>query len=222
MFDVPGAVGTFPAFSSLLINSKGQIAGYYTDASPTRHGFLRETDGTFVTFDVPGAGTGGSRGTNSFAISERGDITGYYVDNAGATHGFLRDKNGIITPFDVPGSGTGPGQGTAGGGFTPNGTVMGNYVDANDVSHGFLRDDDGTFTTFDVPGAGSVPGSGEGTYPFGIATNGATTGWYIDAGDVNHGFVRDKHDRYTTFDVPGAGTGPGQGPSPTALLRTER
>ena len=114
---MPGAVGTFP-FSPLIINPNGQIAGYYTDANGAGHGFLRETDGTFATFDVPGAGTGAGEGTYSYAISQRGDITGYYIDSADVSHGFLRDKNGVITTFDVPGSGTGPGQGTYGGGFT--------------------------------------------------------------------------------------------------------
>jgi hypothetical protein len=39
-------------------------------------------------------------------------------------------------------------------------------------------------------------------------------GNYIDVSDVNHGFVRGKHGAITTFDVPGAGTGPGQGTVP--------
>jgi hypothetical protein len=89
---------------------------------------------------------------------------------------------------------------------------MGNYFDADNLSHGFLRNENGTFTTFDAPDAGSVPGSFEGTYPFGINMNGAITGWYVDGADVNHGFVRDKHGAFTEFDVPGAGTDPGQGP----------
>ena len=35
-------------------------------------------------------------------------------------------------------------------------------------------------------------------------TNGATTGWYVDNANVNHGFVRDKHGAIVEFDVPGA------------------
>jgi hypothetical protein len=89
---------------------------------------------------------------------------------------------------------------------------MGNYLDANNLSHGFLRDRNGVFTTFDAPDAGHVPGSDDGTYPFGINANGAITGWYVDDSDANHGFVRDKHSDIDEFDVPGAGTGPGQGP----------
>ena len=66
------------------------------------------------------------------------------------------------------------------GALLRDGTIMGNYLDADNLSHGFLRNRDGTFTTFDAPGAGHVPGSDDGTYPFGINTNGAITGWYVD------------------------------------------
>jgi hypothetical protein len=34
---------------------------------------------------------------------------------------------------------------------------------------------------------------------------------------VNHGFVLDKHGGLTTFDAPGAGTGPGQGTFPSDI-----
>ena len=90
---------------------------------------------------------------------------------------------------------------------------MGNYFDADNLSHGFLMDKKGVFTTFDTPHAGNVPGSFQGTFPFGINTNGAITGWYTDDANVNHGFVRGKHGDLVEFDVPGAGTGAGQGPN---------
>jgi hypothetical protein len=213
VFDAPGAgtapfQGTFPAFSPLIINPGGAIAGYYTDSSDVAHGFLRNPDGSFETFDAPGAGTGPGQGTFSFAISPNGEITGFYVDGTNASHGFLRDESGVITTFDVPGAGLG----TFGGGFTPNGTIMGNYFTPDTISHGFLRDENGDFLSFDAPGAGTNPGTFEGTYPFGINPNGAITGWYIDGDDLNHGFIRDQHGAFTTFDLPGAGTGPGQGP----------
>src|ERR1700720_4416022 len=115
-----------------------------------------------------------------------------------------------ITTFDAPGTGTGAFQGTFGGGLTPNGTIMGNYFDAGNLSHGFLRDRNGAFPTFDAPDAGNVPGSFQGTYAFGINTNGAITERYVDATNVNHGCVLDKHGAIVEFDFPGAGTGPGQ------------
>ena len=67
-----------------------------------------------------------------------------------------------------------------------------------------------------------VRASIQGTLPWGINTNGAITGWYVDNANVNHGFVRDKHGVLTEFDVPGAGTGPFQGTASTTLLRTAR
>ena len=157
-----------------------------TDSALVSHGFLRNRNGAFITFDVPGAEAG--PGTFPFAISVDGEITGFYDNGTNGNHGFLRDKRGFITTFDVPGAGTGPGQGTFGGGFAGNGTIMGNYLDADNVSHGFLRDRHGFITTFDAPDAGNVPGSFQGTYPFGINQGGAITGWYVDEANVNHGF----------------------------------
>ena len=133
------------------------------------------------------------QGTFSFAISPGGEITGFYFDGTNAIHGFLRDKKGVITTFDVPGAGTGPGQGTFGGGFTPNGTIMGNYIDADYLSHGFLLDKDWRLHHVRCAARRYVPGSLQGTFPFGINTSGAITGWYTDEANVNHGFVRDKH-----------------------------
>src|SRR4029453_11965256 len=74
-----------------------------------------------------------------------------------------------------------------------------------------LLNRNGVFTTFDSPSAGTGPL--QGTFPFGINTSGAITGWYTDEAYVNHGFVRDKHGAIVEFDVPGAGTGPFQGPN---------
>jgi hypothetical protein len=217
VFDAPGAgtgpfQGTFP-FSPLIMNPNGAITGWATDSALVSHGFLRDRNGAFTTFDVPDAGTGAGQGTFPFAISLGGEITGFYTDGTNANHGFLRDHKGVITTYDVPGAGTGPGQGTFGGGFSASGTIMGNYFDADNLSHGFLMDRTGAFTTFDAPDAGNVSGSFQGTYPFGINTSGAITGWYIDEANVNHGFVRDRHGALVEFDVPGAGTGPGQGPN---------
>ena len=44
-----------------------------------------------------------------------------------------------------------------------------------------------------------------------INPQGAIAGWYSDSNNVNHSFVRAANGAITTFDAPGAGTGPGQG-----------
>jgi hypothetical protein len=51
-----------------------------------------------------------------------------------------------------------------------------------------VRASDGTITTFDVPGAGTGPF--QGTIPLCNNPVDAITGYYIDASDVTHGFLR--------------------------------
>src|SRR5437773_161954 len=139
--------------------------------------------------------------------------------SSGTSDGFLNFSNTpligpqpTITTFDAPGAGTGPGQGTLPFAINPAGTALGRYIDASDVSHGFLRAPDGTITTFDAPNAGTGPG--QGTIVFSVdclnpaAAISATS---LDASDVFHGVLRAPDGTMTTFDVPGAGTGPFQG-----------
>ena len=96
---------------------------------------------------------------------------------------------------------------------------MGQYVDASNVPHGFVRDANGAITTFDVPGAGT--GAFQGTLVFGpsgaISAAGTILGNYIDASYAVHGFVRAPNGAITSFDAPGAGTGPGQGTFPASF-----
>ena len=44
--------------------------------------------------------------------------------------------------------------------------------------------------TFDAPGAGT--GAFQGTLPYGINPEGAIAGYYVDASNVAHGFLRKK------------------------------
>jgi hypothetical protein len=46
----------------------------------------------------------------------------------------------------------------------------------------------------------------------------AIAGRYIDSSDVSHDFLCAPNGTTTTFDAPGAGTGPGQGNLDTAEL----
>src|SRR5215469_6023323 len=57
-------------------------------------------------------------------------------------------------------------------------------------------------TTIDPPGAGTAPG--QGTFPQQNLNSGVIVGYYIDAKNVSHGFIRSRHGKYTTIDVPGA------------------
>lgn len=68
---------------------------------------------------------------------------------------------------------------------------------------------------YDAPGAGTGPG--QGTFAIVISPAGVIEGFYIDANNVYHGFVRSPKGAITTFDVPGAGTGSGQGTQPFSI-----
>ena len=128
-FDVPGAVnGTL----AIAINPGGTIAGLYID-SVAGHGYVRSRDGSFITFDVPGAGP--DKGQCE-SINPAGTITGIY--NTGVfpilvAHGFVRARDGTITTLDVPGAGTGSFQGTYALNINPAGTIAGDYADASNV-----------------------------------------------------------------------------------------
>ncbi len=68
----------------------------------------------------------------------------------------------------------------------------------------------GSFTAFDVAGA-------SGTEPANNNVWGEITGDYFDPSGVYHGFVRSRRGNITTFDIPGAGTDPGEGTIPVGL-----
>lgn len=226
-FDAPGAAtvggicstGAFWLFmqgtAAENINAAGMITGIYTDPKGVGHVFLRDPDGTFTTFDAPGAGTGPVQGTWSpsfYGLNPAGAITGWYVDSGMALHGYLRTAKGTVTTFDVPGGGTGPIQGTVPLSLNPERALTGFYLDGNSAFHGFLRSHGGKLTTFDVPGAGT--GFFQGTEPLSNNPAGAITGNYSDTNNVGHGFLRAPDGKLTTFDVPGAGAGAYQGTFP--------
>src|SRR5262249_33529009 len=200
-FHAPGAgTGPFQGTFAYAINPAGAIAGIVHDASDVRHGFVRAPDGTFTTFDGPGA-------TNTFAysINPAGAIAGYY-GVLGVVHGLLRAPNGTLTTFDAPGAGTGFGQGTFALNINPAGAIAGQYNDNSNVYHGFVRAPNGVITAFDAPGAGT--GSGQGTFTStidGMNPAGAIAGATIDTSNVYHGFVRAPDGTITTIDVPAAG-----------------
>jgi hypothetical protein len=134
--DAPGAgtlsdEGTFPG----SINPAGAIAGYYSDASGSVHGFLRANNGSFTRFDA----SEGAVDTIANSINSSGLITGYYYDAKSVRHGYVRAANGSITTFDVPGSVTQNGLGINPLSINSAGTIAGYYYDAGFVVHGFLR-----------------------------------------------------------------------------------
>jgi hypothetical protein len=159
------------------ISPQGTITGTFD--SNGNHGYVRARDGTFITFDVPGAGIGPFHGTYAISINPAETITGMSIDASGLAHGYVRASDGAITTFDAPGAGKGSGQGTFPSDINPAGAIAGDYLDASKVFHGFVRSPKGAITTFDAPGAGTGPF--QGTFPAGadgLNPAGAITGSY--------------------------------------------
>lgn len=198
------------------INSAGQITGYWggSQSAGRFHGFLRQPDGTVVSFDAWENSLNFIPSTWAIDINSKGEITGHYQDATG-DHGFLRNPDGTIVRFDPPnvrsinskGEITGDGFLRKANGkivtFDPIGSIVtqadsinrsgqitGYYLDADSTYHGFLRNKNGNFETFDAPGAGT--GNSLGTFPQAIGDGGEITGYYQDANFVFHGFVRSK------------------------------
>jgi hypothetical protein len=144
------------------INAGGAITGYYVGGKfPfTNHGFVRDPQGSFSSFDPPG-----STSTIAQSINDGGAITGYYSDGSNVKHGFVRLADGTLISFDPPGS-----TATTALSINANGTIAGYYQVAN-IVHGFVRQPDGTIVTFDPP-------QSTGIMVIGINSAGAITGHY--------------------------------------------
>jgi uncharacterized membrane protein len=103
-------------------------------------------DGTFTSFDVPGA-----VGTLALDINASGTIVGRYFAPTTplTTHGFIRTPDGEFTTVDYPGSSF-----TVAAGINARGDIVGQYAlpSAPRERHGYLLRD-GVFTSFDPVGS---------------------------------------------------------------------
>ncbi len=129
-FEAPGAgTESHQGTVAYSINTSGAIAGYYLDASSVKHGFVRSSNGTITTFEVPG-----EAGTIAQAINTSGTIAGSYSDASNVFHAFVRSSNGTITTFEILGA-----AGTVAQAINTSGTIAGSYSDSSNVYHSFVR-----------------------------------------------------------------------------------
>ena len=170
--------------TSVAINRSGATAGYYYDASSIAHTYIRGTDGTFVEFEVPGAGTASYTGAWPIEIDDAGNVVGFYYDNNFSSHGYVRLANGTFTTISPP-----PGINSEMfvDWMNQKGDVAGTYTDANGTYHAFVRMKNGHFSLFSDPQAGT--GAGQGTFPIRINNQGQVAGYYVDVNNVYHGYL---------------------------------
>jgi hypothetical protein len=184
-FNAPDATATFARY----ISQDGSVTGYFNAGSEEyTKVFIRDNSGAFTTFFPAGAGTASGQGAFPTAINASDEVVGFYVSSSYALHGFSRAENGDITTLNDPHAyrGTDRGFGTYPTAVNSNGEITG-FVESpsgnSSSSFGFTVDSSLNYTSFKIQGAGF-------TNPAGINDSGTTTGAYVDANLVTHGFVR--------------------------------
>jgi hypothetical protein len=123
-FKLPDPTGTGIVVGG--INDLRQLVGYYTDATSTLVGFLRQPSGQFVSVIAPGAVS-----TLVFGINDCGIVVGFYDDGSTA-HGFY-GRPGNLHTFDLPGAAA-----TFSQGINNEGRIVGRYATADGVPHAFV------------------------------------------------------------------------------------
>ncbi len=123
------------------LNDSGDTVGFYTDSAGVDHGWLRTSDGTITTIDVPTASTsagtapcaGTVGGTAVNGINDKGFISGHYWDKHFNEHGFIRTPAGKFITVNVPGAFQ-----TGGGGLNSAGIMVGHYSDSSCNNSGYI------------------------------------------------------------------------------------
>jgi hypothetical protein len=173
------------------INDRGVIAGFFSGVTVPGHGLLL-VDGSFTTFDIPGA----AGGTALRGINNRGDLAGTFSKTAANLNadqfGFIVPNVGASIIFQLPNPAAG---GLVVEAINDLRVVVGYYTAPSSTLTGFLRQVDGRWVDIVVPGA-------DATQVYGINNCGIIAGTYASGGTL-HGFFGHPGN-LQTFDVPGA------------------
>jgi hypothetical protein len=139
-FDFPGSTGTNAIGAINIGTGTGApppvIAGYFFDSANAQHGFVQESDGTFVQVDYPHSSL-----TSVDREGESGTLVGVYGDKHGVLHGFAAfdhpgTKVKFFTTFDYPGATETRIRGIVS--FKASRYIVGRWTDTKGVVHGFL------------------------------------------------------------------------------------
>ncbi len=125
------SVAASPSVTATAINNRGDVAGFFTNASGATVGFLRD-GGKITDLAFPGASM-----TQPLGVNDADEVVGVYQVGSGdgaATHGFTwTPQHGFITVDDPNGIGT-----TTVNGVNDAGDLVGFYTDAANNVDGML------------------------------------------------------------------------------------
>jgi hypothetical protein len=187
--DPDGILGTHPS-AATQINNRGEITGWYSDATG-RHGYVLRGD-ALTTIDFPG-----SSYTQVNGVSDQGVMFGHFRDAAGVFHGFVL-RGPSFEQMDAPGA-----VDTLPYYVNARGDTIGEWdPDPRVIGHGFLLTKDGEWVSFDAPGAAPDSSAAIGINDrgeilgFDIQPGGRVRGWIVNAANVST-------DEYAFFFPPG-------------------
>ena len=207
-FDPPNSSMTV----AVAINLRGEIAGYYTDASnlpfPMQKGFIRERNGSLTIFEAAPSATWVTD------INFQGELIGYFADPGQiTTSGFVRHEDGTIVAFKG-GPTASPSlarpatlaakllpcdrdciDGAGAFAINARGEITGET--GNSSYLGFLREPNGSTINFTATSGNLV------TAPQAINVFGQITGFYR-APFPDQGFLRQPNGTIITFNVANA------------------
>jgi hypothetical protein len=121
------------------IDDTGAAAGGYVDKhTGIKHGYVRNADGKYRSFDLPGDNPVNTYIVGMTVVGRDRQVVGWYMGQDTRYYGFVVHGNGSSEVFDVSG-GSAKESGTIAAGISPSGAVVGTYFDDDLRSHGFIR-----------------------------------------------------------------------------------
>jgi hypothetical protein len=179
-------VGTGNSTTPFSISSRGDIAGYYTDAGITFYrGFIRLANGRIISPIIDPSDNGNY--TAAFGINSSQTVVGEFLNidhSNSAFHGFFL-SHGVYTQYDVDINQFSTGI----FGINDAGDFDGSFGNSVQPDQGFISIG-GNVTTFAVPGSYD-------TFASSINAADQIAGYYDDQSMVLHGFFRDSNGTIT-------------------------
>ena len=176
--------------SPMALNDKGAFAGFLGLGSGANFriiGFLQQSQGTFASFNFPGA-----RDTLVHDMNTNGLIVGSFDNLSFSGQRAFKVQNGAFHQVTIPGFPDAP---AVAEGVNDLGDIVGDF-NGNGTAFGFLLHN-GKLTIISFPGAQG------GTLPRSINNSGVVVGTYmLNEEDIPHGFMW-KNGNFTNITAPG-------------------